>query len=48
MGFEVDRYGSVFEFRDANNPIQVNYLSWAVFGRNNSYLNPSKKEFMIN
>ncbi|HLO92313.1 MAG TPA: VOC family protein [Lentimicrobium sp.] len=48
MGFEVDRYGSVFEFRDANNPEQVNYLSWAVFGRNNSYLSPSKKEFMIN
>lgn len=48
MGFEIDRYGSVFEFRNANNPDQVNYLSWAVFRRGNSYLEPSKKEFMIN
>ncbi|MGE5382221.1 MAG: VOC family protein [Omnitrophica WOR_2 bacterium] len=48
MGFEIDRYGSVFEFRNANKPEEVNYLSWAVFGKNNTYLDPSKKEYMIN
>lgn len=48
LGFEIDRYGSVFEFRNANRPDEVNYLSWAIFRRNNSYLEPSKKEFMIN
>lgn len=48
MGFEVDQYGSVFEFRNANNPDEVNYLSWGVFKQNSQYLSPSKKEFMIN
>ena len=48
MGFDIDKYGAVFEFRNANRPEEVNYTSWAVFRRNNPYLEPSKKDFMIN
>jgi len=48
MGFDVDRYGSVFEFRNANNPEQVNYLSWGVFNKSSKYLQPTTKEYMIN
>lgn len=48
MGFDIDKYGAVFEYRNANKPDEVNYTSWAVFRRNNPYLEPSKKDFMIN
>lgn len=48
LGFYIDQYGSVFEVRNANRPEEINYTSWAVFRRNNKYLAPSTKEFMIN
>ncbi|OWY23466.1 VOC family protein [Sphingobacteriales bacterium UPWRP_1] len=48
LGLETNPYGAVFEFRNANNPDQINYLQWSVFNRGNSYFEPSKKEFMIN
>lgn len=48
LGLEIDNYGSVFEFRNAQNPDEVNYLRWSPFDRKSDYLEPSKKEFMIN
>ena len=44
----VDAYGSPFEFRNANNPEQINYLQWSPFKDDTKYFEPSKKEFMIN
>lgn len=48
LGFEVDEYGSVFEFRNANRPNEINYLRWSAFNKSSDYFTPSKKEFMIN
>lgn len=48
LGLEIDDYGSPFEFRNANNPDQINYLRWSPFKKGTNYLAPSKKEFMIN
>lgn len=48
LGLSIDHYGSVFEFRNANNPDQVNYLRWGPFPEETDYFDPSKKEFMIN
>lgn len=48
LGLVMDDYGSVFEFRNANRPDEINYLRWSIFPASTSYFAPSKKEFMIN
>jgi predicted enzyme related to lactoylglutathione lyase len=48
LGLETNEYGSVFEFRNANYPDQINYLEWSPFKKGSAYFSPSKKEFMIN
>lgn len=48
LGLAMDDYGSVFEFRNANNPEEINYLRWSAFEKNDAYFKPSQKEFMIN
>ena len=44
----ISEYGSAFEFRNANRPDEINYLSWSPFDDSTSYFDPSQKEFMIN
>lgn len=48
LGFEVNQWGATFEFRNANNPEEINYLQWSPFKQGSEYFSPSKKEFMIN
>lgn len=48
LGLEVNQWGSSFEFRNANNPDEINYLQWTPFKEGDAYFAPSKKEFMIN
>jgi predicted enzyme related to lactoylglutathione lyase len=48
LGLEVNEYGSVFEFRNANDPQAINYLQWSPFNEQTDYFAPSEKEFMIN
>lgn len=48
LGLAINEYGSPFEFRNANNPDEINYLQWSPFKTGNEYFLPSKKEFMIN
>jgi len=48
LGLVTDEYGSQFEFRNANNPDEINYLQWSPFSQDTKYFEPSKKEFMIN
>lgn len=48
LGLAIDPYGSVFEFRNAMDPGQINYLRWSPFEENTEYFNPSEKDFMIN
>jgi len=48
LGLAITDFGSAFEFRNANRPDEINYLSWSPFEENTEYFNPSGKEFMIN
>lgn len=48
LGLETNEWGSSFEFRNANNPNEINYLQWSPFKKGDKYFAPSKKEFMIN
>ncbi|MEN8788005.1 MAG: VOC family protein [Flavobacteriaceae bacterium] len=48
LGLAIDDFGSPFEFRNANNPEEINYLRWGPFDENTDYFDPSEKEFMIN
>lgn len=48
LGIVTNQWGSTFEFRNANNPEEINYLSWSPFSENTKYFDPSQKDFMIN
>ena len=48
LGLATDEYGSVFEFRNANRPEEINYLRWSPFDEGTDYFDPSQKPFMIN
>ena len=48
LGLAISDYGSSFEFRNAHDPNQINYLQWSPFEEKTDYFEPSKKEFMIN
>ncbi len=48
LGLVTDQYGSLFEFRHADDPDQKGYLQWSPFSQNTKYFEPSKKDFMIN
>ena len=48
LGLVTDQYGSPFEFRNTNNPDEINYLQWSPFAQNTDYFAPSEKQFMIN
>ena len=48
LGLAINEYGSPFEFRNAHNPDEVNYLQWSPFENGTDYFGPSTKEFMIN
>src|SRR6185312_17106404 len=37
LGLAIDDYGSPFEFRNTNNPDEINYLRWSAFTKGNSY-----------
>ena len=48
LGLAPDEYGSVFEFRQTDNPEQKGYTVWSPFKNDTAYFAPSQKEFMIN
>ena len=49
LGLEMNEWGAVsFDSRDIGNPDQINTLQWSLFKKGTDYLEPSKKEFMIN
>ena len=48
LGIETNDHGAVFEFRNTNQPDEINYLIWSPFEKGSDYFVPSKKEFMIN
>jgi predicted enzyme related to lactoylglutathione lyase len=48
LGLAIDDFGSPFEFRNANDPEEINYLRWSPFEEGSDYFSPSEKGFMIN
>ncbi|NND32418.1 MAG: VOC family protein [Saprospiraceae bacterium] len=48
LGLVTTEYGSLFEFRESENPDKKAYLQWSTFSATTKYLDPSTKEFMIN
>lgn len=48
LGINVSEHGAPFEFRNGNNPDEINYLIWAVHDSSTTYMDPSKAPFMIN
>ena len=48
LSFNLNPYGSSFEFRNANNAEKVQYFLWSVFKNDTDYFSPSTKEFMVN
>ena len=48
LGLKTNEYGSLFEFRLADEPEKKAYLQWSPFKDSTKYFEPSAKEFMIN
>lgn len=48
LGLKTDEYGSMFEFRLADDPDKKGVLQWSPFSEKTKYFEPSEKEFMIN
>ena len=48
LGLVTNEYGSVFEFRKTDEPEKKGYLNWSPFNNDTTYIEPSKKDFMIN
>lgn len=48
LGLVTNEYGSLFEFRDSDNPDKKGYLQWSPFEKNTVYFAPCEKEYMIN
>lgn len=48
LGLNVNKYGSVFEWRHATDSSQKGFTQWSPFGSATKYFEPSTKDFMIN
>jgi catechol 2,3-dioxygenase-like lactoylglutathione lyase family enzyme len=48
LGFETTDYGSMFDWRSAEDPTQTAYTLWTPFKADTTYFAPSTKEFMVN
>lgn len=48
LGLVTNEYGSMFEFRLADEPEKKGYLQWSPFDEDTKYFQPAQKEFMIN
>ena len=48
LNLVTNEYGSLFEFRLADNTEKSGYLQWSPFSNKTTYFEPSEKDFMIN
>jgi predicted enzyme related to lactoylglutathione lyase len=48
LGLQTDNYGTSFEWRQADDANLKGYTAWSPFSKDTKYMEPSKKEFMIN
>lgn len=48
LGLPVAEYGTMFKWRDAEDPSKERTTVWGTFDKYTTYFEPFKKEFMIN
>lgn len=48
LGFDTDKYGTCFEWRQADDGKKKGFSQWSPFDEGTKYFEPSHKEFMIN
>jgi predicted enzyme related to lactoylglutathione lyase len=48
LGFPVAEYGTMFQWRDMENPEKTGSTVWSPFPDDTKYFEPSTKDFMIN
>jgi len=48
LGIPVAEYGTMFQWRELDNPEKTGYTVWSAFPADTNYFDPSKKDFMIN
>lgn len=48
LGLQTNQYGSVFEWRQAEDSTKKGFTQWSPFKESTKYFAPSEKEFMIN
>ncbi len=48
LGLQTDDYGTSFEWRHSDFPDRKGYTAWSTFPETTNYIEPSKKDFMIN
>jgi predicted enzyme related to lactoylglutathione lyase len=48
LGFNIDSYGTSFEWRQADDVDKKGFSAWSPFDADTRYFEPSQKEFMIN
>jgi len=48
LGLPVQSWGTMFKWRDMENPDKESYTVWSPFAGDTKYFEPSNKEFMIN
>ena len=48
LGFSINDYGAVFEWRQGSDSSQKGFTQWSPFNEKTKYFEPSTKEFMIN
>lgn len=48
LGLHTNKYGTVFEWRQANDSTQKGFTQWSPFNEKTKYFEPSTKDYMIN
>ena len=48
LGLKTDEYGTLFEFRQLEDPEKKGFLQWSPMSSSTDYMNPGNKDFMIN
>src|ERR1043166_3456405 len=48
LGFAVNQYGAVFEWRQGSDSSRKGFSQWSPFNEKTKYFEPSTREFMIN
>ena len=48
LGFHTDTHGTMFSFREADDPQKTAYLQWSPFPADTDYFGPPEQSFMLN